>query len=78
MELTAQIVEVNKSQERMTPAMVIITSVAQPGLRGTFISLNVTTQALAMGLASTLAGFNITQDASGEIADYGTAAMWRW
>ncbi|HEU0220222.1 MAG TPA: MFS transporter [Gallionella sp.] len=57
---------------RMIPAMAIITSAAQPRLRGTFMSLNATTQAFAMGLASTLAGFIITQDASGKIVDYAT------
>lgn len=56
---------------RMIPAMAIITSSAQPKLRGTFMSLNATTQALAMGLATTLAGFIISQDASGHVADYG-------
>ncbi|HXU93358.1 MAG TPA: MFS transporter [Gallionella sp.] len=55
---------------RMIPAMAIITSSAQPKLRGTFMSLNATTQALAMGLATTLAGYIISQDASGHIADY--------
>ena len=57
---------------RMIPAMAIITSAAQPGLRGTFMSLNATTQAFAMGMASTLAGFIISQDNAGHIVDYGT------
>ena len=57
---------------RMIPAMAIITSAAQPRLRGTFMSLNATTQAFAMGLATTLAGFIITQDDSGEITGYAT------
>lgn len=57
---------------RMIPAMAIITSSAQPKLRGTFMSLNATMQSLAMGLATTLAGFIISQDANGHIADYGT------
>jgi len=57
---------------RMIPAMAIITSSVQPKLRGTFMSLNATTQSLAMGLATTLAGFIITQDAGGKIVDYGT------
>ncbi|MDP2694414.1 MAG: MFS transporter [Gallionella sp.] len=57
---------------RMIPAMAIITSAAQPNLRGTFMSLNATTQAFAMGLATTLSGFIITQDASGRIVDYET------
>ncbi len=55
---------------RMIPAMAIIASSAQPKLRGTFMSLNGTVQSLAMGLASTLAGFLITLDASGRIIDY--------
>ena len=57
---------------RMIPAMAIITSAAQPRLRGTFMSLNATTQAFAMGLATTLAGFIITKDVGGKIVDYAT------
>jgi predicted MFS family arabinose efflux permease len=56
---------------RMIPAMAIITSAAQPKLRGTFMSLNGTMQAFAMGLATTLAGFIITQNDAGQIVDYG-------
>ena len=56
---------------RMIPAMAIITSAAQPKLRGTFMSLNATVQAFAMGLATTLAGFIITQNNAGQIVDYG-------
>jgi len=56
---------------RMIPAMAIITSAAQPKLRGTFMSLNATMQSLAMGLATTLAGFIITQNDAGRIAHYG-------
>lgn len=56
---------------RMIPAMAIITSAAQPKLRGTFMSLNATVQSLAMGLATTLAGFIVTQNSSGQIVDYG-------
>lgn len=55
---------------RMIPAMAVITSAAQPALRGTFMSLNGTVQSLAMGLATTLAGFLITVDASGRIDGY--------
>ncbi len=43
---------------RFIPAMAIITSAAQPRLRGTFMSLNSTIQSLAMGLATTLGGFH--------------------
>ena len=55
---------------RFIPAMAIITSAAQPKLRGTFMSLNGTVQSLAMGLAATLSGFIITQDATGNIVGY--------
>jgi len=55
---------------RMIPAMAIITSAAQPKLRGTFMSLNATMQSFAMGLATTLAGFIITQNDAGQIVDY--------
>jgi predicted MFS family arabinose efflux permease len=57
---------------RMIPAMAIITSAAQPRLRGTFMSLNATVQSFAMGLATTLAGFIITQNSAGQIVDYGS------
>ncbi len=56
---------------RFIPAMAIITSAAQPKLRGTFMSLNATVQSLAMGLAATLSGYIITQDASGHVVGYG-------
>ena len=57
---------------RMIPAMAIITSAAQPKLRGTFMSLNATMQAFAMGSATTLAGFIITQNSAGQIVGYET------
>ncbi|MFY9329141.1 MAG: MFS transporter [Georgfuchsia sp.] len=57
---------------RMIPARAIITSAAQPKLRGTFMSLNATVQSLAMGLATSLAGFMITQDNSGKLVGYGS------
>jgi predicted MFS family arabinose efflux permease len=55
---------------RFIPAMAIITSAAQPKLRGTFMSLHATIQSLAMGLAATLSGFIITQDATGALVGY--------
>ena len=55
---------------RMIPAMTLITASAQPNLRGTFMSLNGTVQSLAMGLATALAGFIITQDDAGKIIGY--------
>jgi predicted MFS family arabinose efflux permease len=55
---------------RMIPAMAIISSAAQPKLRGTFMSLNGTVQSLAMGLATTLGGFIIALDSAGNIQGY--------
>ena len=55
---------------RMIPAMAIISSSAQPKLRGTFMSLTGTVQSLAMGLATTLAGFVTSLDDSGRIVGY--------
>ena len=55
---------------RMIPAMAIISSSAQPKLRVTFMSLNGTVQSLAMGLATTLAGFVTSLDDSGRIVGY--------
>ncbi len=57
---------------RMIPAMAIITSAAQPALRGTFMSLNGTVQSLAMGCATTLAGLLITVTPSGQLQHYPT------
>ncbi|BBE50403.1 Purine efflux pump PbuE [Ferriphaselus amnicola] len=57
---------------RMIPAMAIITSAAQPKLRGTFMSLHSTVQAFAMGLATLLAGLLIHQDGIGTLTGYGT------
>jgi predicted MFS family arabinose efflux permease len=55
---------------RMIPAMAIVSSAAQAKLRGTFMSLNASMQQLASGLASTLAGFIITQNSAGQIIGY--------
>lgn len=55
---------------RFIPAMAVITSAAQPRLRGTFMSLNSTVQSLSMGLATTLGGYIITQDKAGLIVGY--------
>ncbi|MDP3540502.1 MAG: MFS transporter [Azonexus sp.] len=57
---------------RMIPAMAIISSAAQPKLRGTFMSLNGTVQSLAMGLATTLAGYLISLDSTGKLVGYPT------
>ena len=56
----------------MIPAMAIITSAAQPNLRGTFMALNSSMMQFASGLASFLAGFIITQNSAGQIVGYET------
>jgi len=56
---------------RMIPAIAIITSAAQPKLRGTFMSLHATVQSFSMGIATTLAGYIISQGDQGQLVDYG-------
>ena len=58
---------------RMIPAMAMISAAARPQLRGTFMSLHGTVQSLAMGLATSIAGFLITQQADGQLAGYAWA-----
>jgi len=55
---------------RMVPAMAIVTSAAQPRLRGTFLSITGATQQLAAGVASYVGGLVIAQDAAGRIVGY--------
>ncbi|MFZ2540297.1 MAG: MFS transporter [Gallionella sp.] len=55
---------------RMIPAMAIVTSAAQPKLRGTFMSINASIMQLASGLASMLAGFIISYNSAGQIVGY--------
>jgi predicted MFS family arabinose efflux permease len=55
---------------RMVPAMAIVTSAAQPRLRGTFLAITGATQQLASGVASYVGGLIIAQDAAGHILRY--------
>lgn len=55
---------------RMVPAMAIVTSAAQPRLRGTFLSITGATQQLAAGIAAWIGGLVIAQDAAGRIVRY--------
>jgi predicted MFS family arabinose efflux permease len=65
---------------RMIPGMAIITSAANPQLRGTFMSINGSIQSAAMGAAAFLGGLIISRDAQGLVQHYwgnallGTAA----
>jgi predicted MFS family arabinose efflux permease len=56
---------------RMIPAIAIISSAAQPKLRGTFMSLHATVQSFSMGLATTLAGYLISQNDAGMLVGFG-------
>lgn len=60
---------------RMIPGMAIITSAANPRLRGTFMTLNASVQSAAMGLAAFVAGLIISRDAQGLVQDYWMAAV---
>jgi len=60
---------------RMIPGMSIVTSAAQPRLRGTFMTLNASVQSAAMGLAAFTGGVLISRDAQGLVAGYWAAAL---
>ncbi len=55
---------------RMVPAMAIVTSAAQPRLRGTFLAMVGSVQQLAAGMATYLGGLIIAVDAGGQIVRY--------
>ncbi|MBU0751105.1 MAG: MFS transporter [Gammaproteobacteria bacterium] len=55
---------------RMVPAMAIVTSAAQPKLRGTFLAINAATLQFTSGMAAVVGGLIITTDAAGAIARY--------
>lgn len=59
---------------RMIPGMAIITSAAQPSLRGTFMTLNASVQSGAMGVASFVGGLLISRDAQGLVQGYWMSA----
>jgi predicted MFS family arabinose efflux permease len=60
---------------RMIPGMAIVTSAAQPALRGTFMTLNASVQSAAMGLASLVGGQLISRDPQGLVSGYWRAAV---
>ena len=60
---------------RMIPGMAIITSAANPALRGTFMTLNASVQSAAMGLAALVGGSLISRDAQGLLQNYWMAAV---
>ena len=50
--------------------MAVVTSAAQPRLRGTFMSMNGAVQQLASGVASWLGGAMIAADTTGRVVGY--------
>jgi predicted MFS family arabinose efflux permease len=60
---------------RMIPGMAIITSAANPQLRGTFMALNAAVQSAAMGVAAFLGGVIISRDAQNLVQHYWMAAL---
>lgn len=60
---------------RMVPVMAIVTSAAQPRLRGTFLSMNSAVQSLASGAAAWLGGALLTMNAEGRVVGYGTVGL---
>jgi predicted MFS family arabinose efflux permease len=57
---------------RMVPVMAIVTSAAQPRLRGTFLSINSAVHSLASGVSAWLGGALIAMNAEGRVEGYGT------
>ena len=60
---------------RMIPGMAIISSCANPALRGTFMALNSAVQSAGMGVAAFVGGFLISRDANNLVQGYWVAAL---
>ncbi len=60
---------------RMIPGMAIITSAANPQLRGTFMALNSAVQSASMGIAAFIGGHIISRDAQNLVQNYWMAAL---
>lgn len=58
---------------RWVPALTLITSAAEPRVRGGFLSLNASVQQVALGLASYLSGHIVGQGPGGRLTGYSTA-----
>ncbi len=56
---------------RFVPTIALITASVEPGVRGSFMSLNSSVQQFAAGFASLLAGMTIGKNASGALIHYG-------
>jgi predicted MFS family arabinose efflux permease len=60
---------------RMIPGMALVTSAANPKLRGTFMALNSSVQSAAMGIAAFLGGLIISRDAQGLVQHFWVNAV---
>lgn len=60
---------------RMIPGMAILTSAADPRLRGTFMTLNSSVQSAAMGVAAYVGGSLISRDTFNHVQGYWMAAV---
>jgi predicted MFS family arabinose efflux permease len=60
---------------RMIPGMAIVTSAANPQLRGTFMSLNSAVQSAGMGVAAFVGGSLISRNAGGQLQNYWMTAV---
>ena len=60
---------------RMIPGMALVTSAANPQLRGTFMALNSSVQSVAMGLAAFGGGLIISRDAQGLVQHFWVNAL---
>lgn len=60
---------------RMIPGMAMISSAAQPRLRGTFMSLNSAVHSGSMGVAALVGGLIIGRDDQGQITHYWVAGL---
>lgn len=58
---------------RMVPGMAMVTSAADPRLRGAFMSMNSSVTQLASGVASLLAGMIVVQEAGGRLERFDIA-----
>ena len=60
---------------RMVPAMALIAASSAPGYRGSFMSCNSAVQQLAAGLATSLGGFLLQENAAGALSHFGLVGL---
>ena len=60
---------------RMVPGMAVVTSAANPKLRGTFMTLNSSVQSAAMGIATVVGGLVVSRNAEGLLQSFWVSAV---